>query len=55
VDEVTFGSVPELARLLDWARDLCPATVTDVATGQEHDLDAHPNSLAGASRVSSRW
>jgi pyruvate,orthophosphate dikinase len=55
VDEVSIDSVPELARLLDWARDLCQVTVTDVANGQEYDLDAHAadaDSLAGADRVS---
>jgi pyruvate,orthophosphate dikinase len=47
VDEVTIDSVPELARLLDWARDLCAVTVTDAANGQEYDLDANVGDEGG--------
>jgi pyruvate,orthophosphate dikinase len=51
VHEVTTDRIPELGRLLDWARDLCPVTVTHAANGQEYDLDAQAGSNDAAARA----
>ena len=47
VHEVTVESIPELALLLEWAREACPVTVTDEANEDTYDLDAHLGSGDG--------